>query len=56
MKRRVLVKKLLAAGFVTMGGTNHEHFVKGNTKVMVPRHREVTDQMAKVILKQAGLY
>lgn len=55
MKRRKLVKELIEAGFVPDGGTNHEHFRKGNVVVMVPRHREITDQMAKVILKQAGL-
>lgn len=55
MKRRKLVKALLEAGFVADGGTNHEHFKKGNLTVMVPRHREITDQMAKVILRQAGL-
>lgn len=55
MKRRMLVKALIEAGFESDGGTNHEHFKKGKVKVVVPRHREITDQMAKVILKQAGL-
>ena len=55
MKRRLLVKELLNAGFEPDGGTNHEHFRKGSKTVMVPRHREITDQMAKVILRQAGI-
>ena len=55
MKRRQLVRILLGAGFESDGGTNHEHFKKGKLTVMVPRHREITDQMAKVILRQAGL-
>lgn len=55
MKRRKLVKTLLEAGFESDGGTNHEHFRKGKLTIMVPRHREITDQMAKVILRQAGL-
>ncbi len=55
MKRRKLIKELLDAGFESDGGTNHEHFKKGKIKVVVPRHREITDQMAKVILRQAGL-
>ncbi len=55
MKRRLLVKALLDAGFISDGGTNHEHFKKEKVVVMVPRHREITDQMAKVILKQAGI-
>ena len=50
-KRRVLVKQLLAAGFVYEKGSNHDKYVKGS----VGRHREISDEMAKVILRQAGL-
>lgn len=55
MKRRELVRKLLEAGFESDGGTKHEHFRKGKVTVMVPRHREIPDQMARVILGQAGI-
>ena len=55
MKRRELVRKLLDAGFVSDGGTKHEHFRKGKVTVMIPRHREITDQMARVMLRQAGI-
>ena len=55
-KRRVLVKQLLAAGFVYEKGSNHDKYVKGSvTTAMVGRHREISDEMAKVILRQAGL-
>ncbi len=54
-KRRDLVKALTDAGFTSTGGTNHEHFVKGTTRVLVPRHREIPDITAKAILRQAGL-
>lgn len=54
-KRRVLVKQLLAAGFVRKKGSNHDKYVKGNVSVTVERHREIPDEMAKVILRQAGL-
>lgn len=49
------MKDLTDAGFVSQGGTNHEHFTKGNVFVQVPRHREIPDQTAKRILRQAGL-
>ena len=55
MKRRELVRKLLEAGYESDGGTKHEHFRKGKVTVMVPRHREIPDQMARVILRQAGI-
>ena len=54
-KRRVLVKPLLAAGFVYEKGSNHDKYVKGSVTVTVGRHREISDEMAKVILRQAGL-
>ena len=54
-KRRVLEKQLLAAGFVLEHGANHDKYVKGNVSVTVGRHREIPDEMAKKILRQAGL-
>lgn len=54
-KRRVLVKQLLAAGFVYEKGSNHDKYVKGSVTFTVGRHREISDEMAKVILRQAGL-
>lgn len=55
MQRRELVKLLLAAGFYSKGGTNHELFTNGRVVVVVKRHREIEDQIAKKILRQAGL-
>lgn len=54
-KRTELVKMLKKAGFVSTGGTNHEHFTKGNVTVLVKRHREIPDEIAKKILREAGL-
>ena len=54
-KRRVLVKQLLDNGFYANGGTNHEHFTNGDVTVMVKRHREIPDEIAKKILRQAGI-
>lgn len=55
MQRRELVRILKAAGFISKGGTNHEKFYKGGKTVLVKRHREIEDQIAKRILREAGL-
>lgn len=55
MKRRELVRLLLLAGYESVGGTKHECFVKGSTRILVKRHREIEDAVAKRILRQAGL-
>lgn len=54
-KRRDLVRQLENSGFWSNGGTNHEHFTNGKITVMVKRHREIPDEIAKRILRQAGL-
>lgn len=55
MHRRELVKALLEAGFVSVGGTKHERFRRGRTVVQVKRHAEIDEVTAKRILRQAGL-
>lgn len=55
MQRRELVGILVSAGFETKGGTKHEKFVKGSVTVLVKRYREIPDQVAKRILREAGL-
>lgn len=55
MKRRELVAILEAAGFESRDGTKHETFYKDGIYVRVKRHREIEDQIAKRILKKAGL-
>lgn len=55
-KRRDVVRALLAAGFVSEGGTNHERFVHGDGRwTMVPRHREVCESTVRMIERQAGV-
>jgi predicted RNA binding protein YcfA (HicA-like mRNA interferase family) len=49
------IRILEEAGFISKGGTNHEKFVKGDKLVLVKRHREIEEQIAKRILRQAGL-
>lgn len=55
MKRRDLVSKLKGGGYWSKGGTKHEKFTNGETTVMVPRHREIPENEAKAILREAGL-
>nr|DAI02669.1 MAG TPA: putative mRNA interferase toxin [Caudoviricetes sp.] len=55
MQRRELVRILTDAGFKSIGGSNHEKFRRGSVTVRVKRHREIEDETAKRILRQAGL-
>ncbi len=55
MKRRDLVAILEAGGFRSVGGTKHEKFTDGRVTVLVKRHKEIPDEIAKRILKEAGL-
>ena len=54
-KRRDPVRQLENSGFWSNGGTNHEHFTNGKITERVKRHREIPDEIAKRILRQAGL-
>lgn len=56
MKQRDLVKKLESAGFefVRHGG-NHDIYQRGDDEEKIPRHRELNERLAKVILKKWGL-
>lgn len=54
MHRRDLVRMLESAGHVCIHG-NHDKFVNGDRWVLVKRHKEIDDQTAKRILRQAGL-
>lgn len=56
MKRADLIKKLEDGGFVfDRHGSNHDIYVRGNTKETIPRHREVDERLAKAILRRNGL-
>ena len=56
VKQTDLIKKLEDGGFVfDRHGSNHDIYVRGNTKETIPRHREVDERLAKAILKRNGL-
>jgi len=53
MKRRELIKKLLDVGFVfDRHGGNHDIYKRGDDEEMVPRHREINDNLAKSIIRK----
>jgi mRNA interferase HicA len=57
MKRRDLIKKLEENGFEKIRDDGDHTIYKAPNKraVQVPRHREVNENTAKQILKNAGL-
>lgn len=57
MKKRDLVKLLQKNGFelVPNEGARHDKYRRGNETEMVPRHREVNEELAKAIIKRRGL-
>lgn len=57
MKRRDLIRLLEAAGYSKVRDTgDHTIYKKAGCAILqVPRHREVNENTAKAILKDAGL-
>ena len=55
-KRRDLVRILEREGFVNKSGARHDKFVHPDGRVAeVPRHREIKNNMARIILREAGI-
>jgi mRNA interferase HicA len=57
MKRTELIRKIKRMGCVLIRhGARHDWFQNPSTKVAqpVPRHREITDNLAKYIIKMLG--
>ncbi len=56
MKRRVLVKMLIKAGFrLDRHGGSHDVYVRGADEEVIPRHREIDEELAKHLIKKWGL-
>lgn len=57
MKRRILIKKLKEAGYQPdRNDGRHEIYEKAGCRpVQVPNHREINDNTANAILKNAGI-
>ena len=53
MKQRKLKKKLEDSGFVfERHGGNHDIYRRGHDIEKVPRHKEINEQLAKMILRK----
>ena len=53
MKQRELVKLLEKAGFCfERHGGNHDVYRRGNDEEMIPRHREINENLANAIIKK----
>lgn len=53
--RRKVVARLLAEGWSSVGGGDHENFVKpGERMIQVPRHRTLSKGVARSIARAAG--
>ena len=56
MKRRDLIKKLESCGFVfERHGGNHDIYRRGSDIEKIPRHKEINDLLAKLILRKWNL-
>ncbi len=53
MKQRDLINKLQAIGFeFERHGGNHDIYRRGNDIEKVPRHKEINENLAKMILRK----
>lgn len=56
MKRTELIKRLTKAAFVLeRHGGNHDVYVRGEEMEVIPRHKEINEQLAKAIIKRRNL-
>ena len=57
MKRRDIIKKLEEEGYQILRdkGDHTVYYKKGRALAVVPRHKEINENTAKMILRQAGI-
>ena len=56
MKRKDLIDLLERNGWsFKRDGANHDVYEKGGVMEVVPRHREISENLAKAIIKRRGL-
>jgi predicted RNA binding protein YcfA (HicA-like mRNA interferase family) len=56
MKRKDLIRLLKKNGWeLEREGSNHSIFVKGNNSEPIERHNEITEPLARAIIKRRGL-
>jgi len=55
-KRTDLIKLLERNGwYLKRNGGNHDLYTNGKQTQAIPRHKEIKENLAKVIIKRAGL-
>ena len=53
MKRKDLIKRLEKAGFAfERHGGNHDVYIRGKDREVVPRHSEINERLAKDIIRR----
>ncbi len=56
MKSRDMIKSLTQNGFeLYRHGSNHDIYKKGKIQITIPRHKEINEETARGIMKEAGL-
>ena len=56
MKRRELIKLFEKNGWYLKGhGANHDKYTNGKDVEVLPRHNEINENLAKVIIKRRSL-
>lgn len=56
MKRKDLIKRFADAGWwLARAGGSHDIYTNGTQSEPIPRHREISETLAKAIIKRQGL-
>ena len=56
MKRKDLIKLLEQNGwYLLRNGNNHDIYTNGQSTEPIPRHKEISELLAKTIIKRQGL-
>lgn len=57
MKKKQLDKLLKKSGYIIGSGAKHDYARKPREikKITIPRHNEISDRLADLILKEAGI-
>ena len=56
MKRKDLIKMLEQNGWsFKRNGGSHDVYSKGNETEIIPRHKEINENLAKAIIRRRGL-
>ena len=53
MKYKDLLKAMASYNFRFGHGTRHDYFTDGHYKIPIPRHKEISELTARMIIKEA---